>query len=131
MTVLDTHIWLWWVSNPENLSSRAAKAIKQAISVNAVYISSISAWEVAMLVEKNRLKLSVDVRDWIRKTEALSFVQFIPVDNTIALRSTSLPGKLHQDPADRIIIATAMVMGAKLITKDEKIRNYRYVKTIW
>ncbi len=130
MIVLDTHIWLWWISNPEILSTAAKKAIDQAIVDSSVIISSISTWEIALLVDKGRLKLSVDVRDWVRKTESLPFVRFIPVDNTISLRSVTLPGQFHADPADRIITATAMTMGLPLITKDEKIIKYPHVTTI-
>ncbi|MEA3464823.1 MAG: type II toxin-antitoxin system VapC family toxin [Thermodesulfobacteriota bacterium] len=131
MIVLDTHIWLWWISNPENLSTAAAKTIDQAITENGIIISSISTWEVALLVEKKRLKLSIDVRDWVRKTESLPFVSFMPVDNTISLRSATLPGQFHPDSADRIIAATAMTMGLPLVTKDNKIITYPHVETIW
>lgn len=131
MIVLDTHIWLWWLSNPEELTASATHAINQAMSENAIIISSISTWELALLVEKGRLKLSIDVRDWVRKTEGLPFVRFVSVDNTIALRSVSLPGDFHADPADRIITATALTMGIPLISKDEKIRTYPHVQTIW
>ena len=131
MIVLDTHVWLWWISNPENLSSGAGQAIDQAITENGIVISSISTWEVALLVDKGRLKLSIDVRDWVRKTESLPFVRFMPVDNTISLRSVTLPGQFHSDPADRIITATALTMGLPLVTRDDKIINYPHVQTIW
>jgi len=131
MIVLDTHIWLWWISNPEYLSTLARQTIEQAVSAKGIIISSISTWEVALLVEKGRLELSIELRDWIRKTEDLPFVRFMPVDNTIALRSLTMPGNFHPDPADRIITATAMTMGLPLITKDDKILNYHHVKTIW
>jgi len=64
----------------------------QTIQKSSIMISSISTWEIALLVEKGRLKLSIDTRDWVRKTEGLNFVRFIPVENTIALRSVSLQG---------------------------------------
>ena len=131
MIVLDTHVWLWWISNPEKLSIAANQAIDQAITESSIIISSISVWEVALLVEKGRLKLSIDVRDWVRKTESLPFVRFVPVDNTISLRSTSLPGQFHPDPADRIITATALTMGLPLVTKEEKMINYPHVQTLW
>lgn len=131
MILLDTHIWLWWISNPEKLSKNAGHAIEQALREKEIIISSISTWEIAILVQKGRLELSIDVRDWVRKTEGLPFVRFIPIDNTIALRSVSLPGDFHTDPADRIIVATALTMGVPLITKDEKIIDYPYVDTIW
>ncbi len=130
MIVLDTHIWLWWISNPEKLSKAASREIAKAVTENGIIISSISTWEIAMLVEKGRLELSIAVRDWIRKTEALPCIQFIPIDNTISLRSVFLPGEFHSDPADRIITATAMTMGLPLVSKDEKILSYPHVKTI-
>jgi PIN domain nuclease of toxin-antitoxin system len=131
MIVLDTHVWLWWISNPENLSTCAKRTIDQAVTEQGIIISSISTWEVALLVEKGRLELSVDIRDWVRKTEDLPFVRFMPVDNTISLRSVTLPGQFHPDPADRIITATAMTMGLPLITRNDKILNYPHVRTIW
>ena len=97
MTVLDTHVWIWWLSAPEMLSKKAGKAIREAIDAKGLLLSSISTWEIAMLHEKGRLRLSVDVRDWIRKTESLPFVRFVPVDNTVALRAVDLAGQFHQD----------------------------------
>lgn len=131
MILLDTHVWIWWISNPEKLPLKAVKAINLAREKNSVVISSISTWEIALLVEKGRLELSIDVRDWVRKIEGLPFVRFAAVDNTISLRSVFLPGVFHADPADRIITATAITMGIPLITKDEKILCYPHVHTIW
>jgi len=131
MIVIDTHVWLWWISNPEKLTANAAQAIDKSMDDGGIFISSISTWEIALLVSKKRLELSIDVRDWIRKTEDLPFIHFAPVDNTIALRSVSMPGSFHPDPADRIITATAMTMGLPLVTKDEKMLRYPHVNTIW
>ena len=94
-------------------------------------ISSISAWEVALLVKTGRLKLTMDVADWIAESEKLPFIQFIPVTNSIAIKSVSLPVPLHPDPAHRIIIATALSTGSSIVTKDKKISDYAHVKTIW
>ena len=131
MIVLDTHVWVWFVSNPELLSKRAKKATDTAINAKEIFISSISAWEIALLVEKRRLKLTLDVTDWISKSERLPFFRFIPVDNSIAIKAVNLPQPFHNDPADRIIIATATAIGAPLVTKDEKILKYPHVKSIW
>ena len=66
MIVLDTHVWLWWISNPEKLSTSAGQAIDQAVTEKGIIISSISTWEVALLVDKGRLEFSINVRDWGR-----------------------------------------------------------------
>ncbi len=131
MIVLDTYVWVLFVSNPELLSKRAKRSLDAAMEEKGILISSISAWEVALLVAKKRLRLTLGVTDWIAKSEALPFITFIPVDNSIAIKSVNLPQPLHSDPADRIIIATAVSMGAPLLTKDEKILKYPHVQTIW
>ncbi|MEN8199693.1 MAG: type II toxin-antitoxin system VapC family toxin [Thermodesulfobacteriota bacterium] len=131
MILLDTHVWLWWLSNPEKLSDEATAAIQRAQQESSIVISSISTWEAAFLVHKGRLQLSIDIRDLVRKTEGLPFVRFIPVDNTISLRSMSLPGDFSPDPADRIIAATALTMGIPLISKDANILKSKHVQTIW
>ena len=131
MIVLDTHTWIWFISKPEVLSKRAKKAVSAAVKEKSVLISSISAWEVALLVIKKRLTLSLDVTDWIAKSEGLPFIQFIEISNAIAIKSVNLPQPLHPDPADRIIIATALTAGVPLVTKDKKLINYPHVKTIW
>ena len=131
LILLDTHAWVWFISNPEKLSLKAEKSIEKAIQENDILISSISAWEVALLVSKRRLELTMDVSEWISSSEKLPFIRFIPVDNGIAVRSVSLPESLHNDPADRIIIATSMKYGAPIITMDEKILDFPHVQSIW
>ena len=131
MIVLDTHAWIWWVSTPEFLSETAKSIIDEAVVERDIFISTISTWEIAMLVSRGRLKLTMSAGDWIAASEALPFLNFVPVSNSIALKSVQLTGALHNDPADRIIIATAVSLGAVLVTKDEKIRNYPHVKTAW
>jgi len=131
MIVLDTHVWVLFVSNPELLSKRAKRSLDTAMEEKGILISSISAWEVALLVDKKRLRLTLNLTDWIAKSEALPFITFIPVDNSVAIKSVNLPQPLHNDPADRIIIATAISMGAPLVTKDENILKYPHVQTIW
>ncbi|MFU8858244.1 MAG: type II toxin-antitoxin system VapC family toxin [Deferrisomatales bacterium] len=131
MIVLDTHAWLWWVSSPEQLSPAARAAVERSAAAGAVTVSSISAWEVALLVKKGRLVLSMGVQDWVRKCEQIPFLHVRPVDNAVAVRSVNLPEPFHEDPADRIIVATALHLDAAVVTRDEKIRNYPAVRTIW
>jgi len=130
MIVLDTHVLLWWVSNPELLSKKARNTIERTISEGSIYISSISTWEIAMLVDKKRLALTMDVKDWITRCEAIPYIKFVPVTNGIAIKAVQLTGDIHNDPADRIIVATALSMGVVLVTMDQKLRNYPYVKTV-
>ncbi|MBW2163623.1 MAG: type II toxin-antitoxin system VapC family toxin [Deltaproteobacteria bacterium] len=131
MIVLDTHAWVWFLSNPELLSKKAKRYVDVAVEEKAIMISSISAWEVALLVARKRLILTLELSNWIAKSEMLPFFKFIPVDNSVAIKSVNLPQPLHRDPADRIIIATAISLGAPIVTKDEKILNYPHVQTIW
>ena len=131
MIVIDTHVWLWWVSDPEQLSAPARQAIDLAAQQRELFVSTISAWEVAMLVEKGRLTLTLDVRDWIARSEALPFLTFTPLTNAIAVEAVRLPNFPHADPADRIIAATTLSLGAALVSKDEKLRGYLSLRTIW
>ncbi len=131
MILLDTHAWIWWVGRPELLSQKATQSIESAMDDGGIYISAISCWEVSLLVKKGRLELTTEVEDWIAASEAHPFFRFVPVDNRIAVRSIFLPGHLHEDPADRIIVASALLMGATLITKDRKLRGYPHVETLW
>jgi PIN domain nuclease of toxin-antitoxin system len=131
MIVLDTHAWVWWVSNPELLSAPARQAVDDAAQVHDLFIPTICAWEVAVLVQKGRLSLALDVRDWIARSEALPLVTFVPLSTAIAVESVRLPGFPHADPADRIIVATTMSLGARLVTKDEKLLAYSPARTIW
>lgn len=131
MIVLDTHALVWWVAEPRLLGKRARAAIDAAVRDEAVHVSSISAWELALLARRGRIELSLDVADWLACVEALAWVHFVPVDNRVALRSVTLPGPLHEDPADRIIAATALVLGAPLVTKDRRLHGLPWLKAIW
>ena len=132
MIVLDTHVLLWWVGDSDQLSVAAKKAIDKTISQGSeVIVSTISAWEVSMLINKKRLVLSMDIESWFDEVSQIDGVRFLPVDNEIGIKSTVLPGSFHKDPADRMIVATARKLAVPLVTADDKIRNYQHVKTIW
>lgn len=132
MIALDTHAWIWWVSDPAQLSTRARTALDDALEQGGpVYLSTISTWEVAMLVEKGRLELTLDVADWIAHSEGAEMIHFIPITNHLALRSVTLPAPFHPDPADRLIVATARYLGVPLVTRDQKLHAYPHVETIW
>jgi len=131
MIVLDTHVLIWWVDGGVKLSRAATLAIKRAQAENAIMVSSITAWEIAMLVDRARLTLTMDVPTWLSTVNRIPGLRFIPIDNQIAIGSVNLPGEFHQDPADRMIVATARRFGAPLVTQDRRIRSYPHLKTVW
>lgn len=131
MIVLDTHVWVWWLSDPDQIPARARKTITDSARDASIYISSISAWEILLLSAKGRIEFTMDAQDWITKAESLPFFHFVPVDNSIAMRSVRLEEPFHKDPADRMIVATAIILGATLVTADVRIRKYPHVATIW
>ncbi|HRG16622.1 MAG TPA: type II toxin-antitoxin system VapC family toxin [Pseudomonadota bacterium] len=132
MIVLDTHVLLWWASGEHTrLSAAAARAIASEQEGGRILVSSISAWELAMLVERGRVALSIDTEQWLALAANVESLQFVPVDNDIAVKSVNLPGEFHKDPADRIVVATARRFAAPLVTADEKILAYPHLRTIW
>jgi PIN domain nuclease of toxin-antitoxin system len=132
MLVIDTHVLVWFVNGSNDLSAIAKKSIDAVIAKEGeIIISSISAWEISMLIEKKRLVLSMDIESWLEQVEQLEGFRFMPVDNEVGYKSTMLPGEFHKDPADRMIVATARKLAVPLVTADEKIRDYEHVKTIW
>jgi len=133
LIVLDTHALVWWVDGGSSLSKAARAAIdrEQRDENGIILISSISAWEVALLVQKGRLTLTSNVDDWLATIRDIDGVRFVPVDNDIAVQSTRLPGEFHADPADRMIVALARHVSAPLVTADARIIAYRHVRTTW
>ena len=132
MIVLDTHTLVWWASGIKaQVSVAAMQAIEAEMPGGDIFVSSISAWELAMLVDRGRIDLSMDIERWLSVLGQIEAVRFVPMDNEIALKSVALPGEFHKDPADRIIVATARKFAAPLVTADERIRAYPHVKTIW
>jgi PIN domain nuclease of toxin-antitoxin system len=126
--VLDTATWIWRASDPKRLTTNARRAIDRA---EHALVSAISVWEVAMLVAKRRIQLDRTVEQWVDTALALPGIQLAPLEPAIAVRSTRLPGEFHPDPADRIIVATAIENAAPIITPDQRIRSYPHVLSAW
>jgi PIN domain nuclease of toxin-antitoxin system len=127
--VLDTHAWLWWLTAPERLSRAAGEAIDQAPSIG---VSTLSAWEVATLVARERISLDRDMGLWVRQALADARIESLAPTAEVAvaaglLDSRNFPG----DPVDRLIYATARSIGATLITRDEAIRAFDSTATLW
>jgi PIN domain nuclease of toxin-antitoxin system len=127
--VLDTHAWLWWMSSPERLSDAAREAIAGA---PAVGVSTLSAWEVAMLAARGRISLDRDVVVWVKRALAQERVQPIAPDVEVALEAALLDARSFPgDPADRFIYATARAVDAPLVTRDAQIRAFDPSTTVW
>lgn len=131
MILLDTHAWIWWLSDPSELSARALEIIDDEVEQGEILVSAMSCWELAVLERKGRIDLAITSENLVDRSAALPFLRYVPVSPEIAIRSNRLPGDFHEDPADRIIVATAMIERVPLVTKDRKIRDYPHVETLW
>ncbi len=128
MIVLDTHIWIWWVNGDTQLMQEYQDYIQQQ-EAQGLGISAISCWEVAKLVERNRLVLSIPVDQWLDQALMYPGVSLLDLTPKICVESTQLPGEFHRDPADQIIVATARIYDCPLVTMDNKILGYAHVQT--
>ncbi len=122
--LLDTHVWIWFISGNSILSALTRKAINSAKDREHLLISPISVWEICMLVERKRISLEMEVADWLNQWIESPGILTAEFSFQVALLSNRLPGSLHGDPADRILIATAYQESAVLVTADEKILSY-------
>jgi PIN domain nuclease of toxin-antitoxin system len=128
MIVLDTHAWLWWVSDPSRLSRAAHRRIRTATQIG---ISAISCLEVATAVTKGRISLDREVLDWLEQALALPKVELVPLTPLIAVKATQLGNDFPGDPADRVIAATSIVESAPLVTKDSRVHASGALTVIW
>lgn len=120
------------MSSPEQLSAKARDCIDEAAVAGIVGVSAISAWELALKHAKGKLDLvgGESASAFLERCVALPFMVFLPIDATIALRSALLP-RVHADPADRLILATAQQLGLRLVSKDDQIARYPGVEIVW
>lgn len=119
--LLDTHIWVQLQSGLSALSPAAFRAVEAATFRRAVYVPLISVWEIAMLARKKRLEFEVPVRDWVAEALDKPAIQLLPFTIEIAIEAAGLPEPMHKDPADRIIVASALVENLPLVTSDRMI----------
>lgn len=118
--LLDTHIWVWSLMDPDQLGARVTEELED--QDNDLYLSAISVWETLILGEKGRLLLEPSPREWVREALLASPIEDVPLNREIALRSRTL-ALPHQDPADRWIAATAAVHELVLVTGDSALRE--------
>lgn len=121
MTVLDTHVWLWWLNQDKRLlKSEGAELIS---TEDQIGVSAISCFEVAWLEQHQRISLPCPCLEWFEKALTGSGITLLPISPAVSFRAVHLP-EHHRDPQDRIIIATALELQAKLISADSKFLLY-------
>jgi PIN domain nuclease of toxin-antitoxin system len=118
MILLDTHIWVRWLIS-ENIGAKLTELIEYS---DEICVSSISCWEIVTLAKRGRLELPIPAQQWIEVALSTE-TTCLPLDQQIAVLSANLPDH-HRDPADRIIIATAITHEAQLISFDKQFKKY-------
>jgi PIN domain nuclease of toxin-antitoxin system len=126
--LLDTHVWIWLSIG--DLSSLSVKARESITSGTQKWISAISCWELAKLVERQRIGFTIPVLTWMRRSLNENNINIIDLTPEIAVESTDLQG-FHRDPADQIIVATSRVAGMPVVTADQRIIRFSGVEAIW
>jgi PIN domain nuclease of toxin-antitoxin system len=123
--LLDTHYWIWLQSGAkEQLTPKIVRLIEQAAARGGLLLSVISVWELGVLEAKGRIRLQLPCDQWVREALATPGLSLAPLTPEVAIDSSRLPGSFHGDPADRIIVATARALGARLLTRDTKMIEY-------
>lgn len=123
--LLDTHVWIWLMEGAaDEMAPSVVERVRGASGRGRLLVSAISVWEVAMLQAKGRLRLAMEVEEWVRRGLGAPGVRLADLSPEVLMESTRLPGTVHGDPADRMLIATARRTGAALVTRDAAILGY-------
>lgn len=122
--LLDTHVLIWLLEDSTRISDAVYTKVQQAADEDQLLVSAITPWEIAFLTAKGKLTLRRDVSEWLDAALALPGIRLEPLSPAITAASTRLPGEIHADPADRILVATARHTDAVLVTADQQILNY-------
>ena len=128
--LLDTHVLLFWLSGAGSMTAAQERAVTDASPDSPLLVSDISLWEVAMLSVRGRIALRLPLRDWLEAAVAPPLVRRLSISPAVASEVASLPESFPRDPADRIIVASARVAGARLATQDQRIIDSRVVPTL-
>ena len=131
MITLDTHVILWDALQPELLSEKAKEATEKANQTDGLFFCSISLWEIAMLIRKKRIEVSLPYIDFVDLLLSSNRYVFQEITPEIAYLSTTLPDSINSDPADRIICASSLITKTPLLTADENLRQSELLQTIW
>ena len=124
MIVLDTHVLVWSVEGHPRLGVAAGARIEETRRTDRIGVSAMTPWEIALLVEKGRLRLAMEAAAWMETVLGAQGIDLLPIEPAIALDSVRLPGGFHAGPADRLIVATARHWGVPLLTADQTILAY-------
>lgn len=123
--LIDTHVWLWYLDGAvEQMSPEAVELLRRCVKGEGLVVSDISVWELGMKAAKGKLELRPDPRGWVDRASRRPGFSFLPLDRDILLRSHLLPGEVHGDPADRMLMASAALSGMPLLTADALILEY-------
>ena len=125
----DTHVLLWWALDPDKLSESAFTLVAE-MEHRGGFASAISIWELGVKVQRGKLDLGISIEEFARRIDKSAIVQLLPVTTAIWLRSLEL-GWDHRDPADRVIVATALLLELPLATADDEIRRFGGVNCVW
>ena len=131
MITVATHVILWDALQPEMLSEKAKRALKDANQSDGILFCSISLWEIAMLIRKKRIDVNVPYIEFVDLLFLSSRYVFQEITPEIALLSTTLPDTINGDPADRIICASSLVTKTPLLTADQNLLKSGMLQTIW
>lgn len=131
MILLDTHVVIWDALAPNRLSTTAQQAMAQANQQDGMLIADISLWEIAMLVQKGRIQISTNCQTFITLLLQANKLRVVAISPLIATQSVQLPGVVNKDPADRLIVATALIEKAVLVTADLNLQTSGAVPTLW
>jgi PIN domain nuclease of toxin-antitoxin system len=123
--LLDSHVVHWWSAEPERISDNAAKALGEA---DELAVAAISWFELAWLAKHERIVVTIPIRSWLEHLAAR--IRTLPLTPAVADTAVSLPSSFPGDPADRLIYATAIEHGLRLITKDRKLRGHRHPRPL-
>lgn len=129
MIVLDTHALLWWALDPEKLSP-AAVEICDRMERDGGFASAISIWEIGVKVRHGKLDLGLPFPEFVRRLESSAVVELVPVDTSIWVQTVTLDWA-HRDPADRVIVVTALQKKLPILSKDETIHAFKSVQCVW
>ncbi len=122
--LLDTHIVLWWLEGGDRLTAEQRRAAAAAERGNEkLYIADVTLWEIAMLAERGRITLAQGVAAFLDELESNARLEVLPISGAIAVDAVRLADSFPNDPADRLIAATARVHGHTLLTADRRIRE--------